>query len=213
MKEELKALKDSTIKIAGAKEHIRKQTLFFNMKVEEQKEVTNVKELFNANDNSYEAARILNDTFPELYTISTNIRNDHPKYGDKRIKTLLESELTNIMIIDELPEECFEMIPEIIDNYLLYEACGYFNLRNKEVEMELMEQDALTGAKTILDESKQAAIKAKDGIVNIIKPYGEVAKGQLNDASKFTKEVLNKGSKKLIKILEKIENKTNNEQK
>ena len=39
MKQELKSLKDSAIQVANEKENFKKQKKFFNMKVEEQKEL------------------------------------------------------------------------------------------------------------------------------------------------------------------------------
>lgn len=205
MKEELKALKDSAEQIANARKSLLKQKLFFNMKVEEQKEASNIEEIYNSNNNSYEAAKELNFMFPEIHKAFLIIKKDHPKYGNKRIKGLIlkiYKEQNQDLVTNEV---LFELL---IDNYLMYESCGFFKLLEREKELEALQNEAKEATDAILDESKAAAIKTGKAALNIVKPYGEVAKSQLNDAGDAAKKAINKGSQKLKKFFESIEEKT-----
>lgn len=207
MKEELKVLKDSTLQILKAKENLKKQTTFFNMKVEEKVNEKNIDEVFNDNNNSYDAAKALNECLPNIHLIVSKLRNQHPKYGNKRIKELALNEfIAEDIFFAELNEEA-ELL---LDNYFLYEDCGFFKLREQELSIEALLSETKCATEAIITESKQTAVKVGTSIKNVVKPYGDVAKSQLNDAGITAKKVVNKGSKKLIHVLKKIENKTEN---
>lgn len=208
MKEDLKNIKDSTVKVIEEKENFKKQKEFFNMKVQEQKLQSGIEELFKLDD-SYESAKMLNTNFPEIANIITSLKKEHPKYGEKRIK-----EMANIHLNYQLSASVFsDSLSIMIDNYFLYERCGFSKLLEQENNLTKLEESIKTSCDAILDESKDTAIKAGTAIVNIVKPYGKVAKGQLEDASKLAKNAVNSGSKKLIKVLKSIEEKTNNKNK
>lgn len=204
MKEELKALKDSAEQIVKARQTLQRKKTFFNMKVEEKKEETGIIELIEMN-NSYESAKALNENFSCVHVLVTQIRKEHPKYGNRRIKELVLKQIHELSFI---PEDLEDKIELAVDNYFLYESCGFFKLLEQEKEIEELGNEAVGVADVILDESKAAAIKAGKAALNIVKPYGEVAKSQLNDAGEATKKVINKGSQKLKKFFESIEEKT-----
>ena len=210
MKEELFTLKDSAFKIAKANESLKKQKMFFNMKVEEQKEKENIEEFYNKEEygiyeDSFEAANMLNELFPQIRDIVAKMRKEHPKYGIKRIKELTLTALT----YDEPLLEDSEAT-NIIDNYFLYEECGFFKLKAQQEELIKLGKEAKETTETIIDQSKQATVKFGTSVANIVKPYGEIAKEQFGDAKEEAKNLINKGSKKLRKILEKVEDKTKN---
>lgn len=207
MKEELISLKDSAIKIMEAREGFKKQKMFFNMKVEEQKNILGTEEVFNINNDSYEAAKILNEELSWLHLIVSELKEQHPKYGNKRIKQLVLQGIVSI------PEEYEELIDRIVDDYMLYESCGFFKVNQLENEIIELEENAKTSTKVILGESKEAVRKAGNSVKNVVKPYGEIAKSQLQDAKVAAKGAVNKGSKQLIKLFQKIEKNTNNEDK
>lgn len=213
MKEELKALKDSAVQIIKEKDSLKKQKNFFNMKVEEKVAELNMEEIFKEDGSSYEAAVMLNYLFPQIYNIVASIREQHPKYGEKRVKEITLIALNEIMTETDYLMSFSEYTDKIIDNYFLYEGCGFFKLKEQEEKIETLEDGAKVSTDTILNQSKEVAIKAGKSIKNIAKPYGDVAKSQFEDASKAAKTAINKGSKKLIKILKDIENKTNNDEK
>lgn len=207
MKEELKTLKGSALQILKAKENLKKQQVFFNMKVEEKVNEINIEEVFNDNNNSYEAAKELNDCLPILHTTVSKLRNEYPKYGNKRIKGLALAELTSE---DDLLAQCKDETELLLDNYFLYDDCGFFKLREQELSIQALLDETKVTTNAIIDESKQAVVKVGTSVKNVVKPYGEVAKSQLNDAGVATKKAVNKGSKQLIKLFQKIEKKTEN---
>lgn len=201
MKEELKSLKDSAIQVANEKEKLKKQKEFFNMKVEEQKEALGIEEIFNYNEDSYDAASLLIIEWPNVAELISKLKKEHPKYGNKRIK-----ELTLVAL--ETLDYDIPYMSNIIDNYFLYEECGFYKVQSIEKSIEILENDVKTTTGAILDETKETAKKVGTSIVNVAKPYGEVAKNQFNDAKVATTGLIHKGAKKLIKILEDVETKT-----
>lgn len=205
MKENLSTLKDSTIKLLKAKESLKKQKMFFNMKVEEKKEILNIEELYNNEEygifeDSFEAASLLVEQFPQISDIVAKMRKEHPKYGVKRIK-----ELTLIALSYDEPslEDC--ETSNIIDNYFLYEECGFFKLKAKQEELSQLQDETKETTNSIINQTKKSAIKFGTSVSNIVKPYGEIAKEQ-------GKTAINKGSKSLIKVLKRVEKKTNKDE-
>ena len=209
MKEELKQLKEVAIQIAKETDGFRKQKNFFNMKVEEKKSELNMEEIFNEeNEDSFESAEILNFLFPQIHTIVSSVREGHPKYGEKRIKEIAVVALKEFMSLNEYMLSFYDQIDVVVDNYFLYESCGYFKLLERKESLSKLEETAKGTTDVVLNQSKEAAKKFGSDVANIVKPYGEVAKGQFNEAKVVGKDLINKGSKKLIKILEDLENKT-----
>ena len=201
MKEELKSLKDSAIMIADEKDNLKKQTKFFNMKVQEQKEDLGIEEVFNYDNNSYEAAKLLMVHFSEIDELITKVKQQHPKYGDKRIKDL---------VLETLKQFNYDIdyMGKVIDNYYIYKNCGFNKVQAIEENIVVLEKEAKETSTILLDETKETAKKVGTSIVNVAKPYGEVAKGQFNDAKVAATGLVNKGAKKLIKILQDVEKKT-----
>ena len=209
MKEELKELKDVAVKIVKETDEFRKQKNFFNMKINEKKLELNMEELFNEeNEDSFEAAEILNFLFPQIHTIVSSVREGHPKYGEKRVKEIAVVALKEFMSLNEYMFSFCDQMDVVVDNYFLYESCGYFKLLERKESLSKLEESAKGTTDVVLNQSKEAAKKFGNDVANIVKPYGEVAKGQFNEAKVVGKDLINKGSKKLIKILEDLENKT-----
>lgn len=206
MKEELNTLKNSVQQIVKGCERFKKQREFFNMKVEEKLLETGTKEVIIAED-SYDAAKTVCVDCNGLHKKITKIREEHPKYGNRRIKDLVIAEITSDHA-ENLYKSQTNFLEEIIDNYFLYESCGFFKLLKLENELETLGNEVTNATDAILDESKQAAKKVGSTFVNVVKPYGEVAKSQLNDAGVAAKKAVNKGSQKLKKFFEGIEEKT-----
>jgi len=203
MKEELKALKESTLKIKELKEKFIKQKIFFNMKVEEQKNILGIEEVFNSNNNSFEAAIALNEEVPELREIVSELKEEHPKYGDKRLKEM------TLKRLGHLTEE-EEVTKLIIDNYFLYENCGFSQLYELNNTLTALETETKDTTKALFDESKKAVIENGTTIINLVKPLSGVAMDKIHNVGQSAKNVVNQGSRKLIKILEKVEDKTKN---
>lgn len=196
MKEQLNSLKENTAKLIKEKEDFKKQRNFFNMKVEEQKNILNIEEIYNTADDSYERANILNIYYPEISYIVDMIKKEHPKYGNKKIKGLILEQIKDSTDISDITET-------LLDNYFLYESCGYHTLKNKENEIQELEKTIKQDASCVYGKSKESIKKFGSSVANTVKPYGDIAKNQINN-------IANKGSKKLIKVLEKIKDKTEN---
>lgn len=201
MKEQLQSLKESAIQIVTEKETLKKQKEFFNMKVEEQKNTLGIEEVFNYNEDSYEAASLLLFECADMVELISKVKKEHPKYGNKRIKELV------LTALEALGYD-IAFMEKVIDNYFLYEACGFYKVQTVEQSIEVLEEEAKVTTGAILDETKEAAKKVGTSIANVAKPYGEVAKSQIGEAKTAAKGLLNKGSKKLMKILEDVETKT-----
>lgn len=201
MKEELKTLKNSTIKILKKKEETKNSRNEFNNMVEQKKNEYDIEELFNNDDffvegDSFDAAILLNTVFPQIHKIVLNNRKEYPNYEKKSLKMLTVMKLT---FDESIQKEYQDKINILVDNYFLYEECGFFDLKNKLEEIEKLEKDIKDSSITILGETKEATVKA----IESVKPYGKIVKEQ-------SKTAINKGSKTLIKVLEKVEKRTNN---
>ena len=208
MKEELNALKDGAIKIAKAKETVLTSKSEFNTKVEQMKQELGVDEVYKQKETPYENAKALYETFSELFRIIETKKVEDPRYNEKALKEVALDEYMEQSGYEEYNKFVSGIFNSVIDTYFLYEKCGFSKLLKQEKEIEELENSIKDNAETILGESKEAAVKVGNSILNVVKPYGEVAKGQFDDAKGFAKSAVNKGTKKLIKLFEDLENKT-----
>lgn len=209
MKEELKDLKNIAVEIVKENDELKKQTNFFNMKVEEKKAELNIVEIFNEeNEDSFEAAEMLNFLFPQIQKIVSSVRENHPKYGEKRVKEITVVALKEFMSLNEFMLDFYDQIDVIVDNYFLYENCGYFKLLERKANLNNLEEDARAKTNVVLKQTKETAINVGNKAMDVVKPYGEIAKSQFSEAKVATKDLINKGSKKLIKFLQDLEDKT-----
>lgn len=200
MKEELKLLKDNTTEVIKLQKEFNEQRKFFNMKVKETNEKLNIEEIFDYEEDSYDAAKTLIDLFPDLHNIITILRKQHPRFGNKKIANLILKE-HNTLISSDVDKNTF-------DRYFLYEGCGFFKVLEIEQELQILKEQTFDIVRDVTSESKDKVTKVGKNILEVLKPYGEVAKGQFIEAKKKTKTAVNKGSKKLIKVLTDVENKT-----
>lgn len=208
MKEKLKELRKLN------EELIKERQLFEDMKDEfsYNVELNSEDELYG---DPYQMAKAFNNFNKTAILRVKDLRKSHPRYGEKRLK----NEITKIFRECYQQEGAYEIIKieefidnnvlEMVDDYLLYDSCGFFKVLDQEDKIDCLEQTIIGVKDELLDESKEAVSSIGTGAINILKPYGEVAKGQLNDAANMAKGLINKGSKKLVKILQKIEDKTN----
>ena len=204
MKEELNVLRETAIQTVKAREEFEKNREFFNMKVEEKIVELNmeVKRDFLDYCDYYEDAKVLNIILPIVPELISKIREEHPKYGNKRIKELVIKQLQEDSTI--IPAD----MNEFFDYYFIYESCGFFKLLEQDLKLNNLKDETIESTKAIFNEAQDTVIKVGTSITGIVKPYGEVAKSQLGEAEKATKKVINKGSKKLMRLLKNIEEKT-----
>ena len=95
-----------------------------------------------------------------------------------------------------------------------YEATQQAKIAELETKVAEIEAKGIATCDAIVTQGKDAVVSAGKKVAttvgNIARPYGEVAKGQLSEAGVRVKGFANNGTKKLIKLLEKVEDKTSN---
>lgn len=185
MKEELKKVRTTAKEVIQAKKRFEKERMFFNLKVEEQKQNTKVEEFFELEfSDSYEAANCFYDECEEIIEIIQTIKKKHPKYGNARVKS------EALKKFPELYDKCeqyadVEAAENLIDNYFLYESCGYLRVKIAETYVGYYESELHKSVETLLNEPEKE--------FNIIKSS--------------VKEVLRRENKRLIKFHQDIEKK------
>lgn len=201
MKQELKELKKLATNFIEAKNNFEKQRDIFNLMY--------VYSDFNDEqviESPYDFAKTFYEKYGFVVECSTALRNEHPRYGEKRFKNAL---IENIIINQELDYEVdYDFVNYLVDSHIAYESLGYFEVKDLEDEMNKLYEQIDKTTKNIKDKSCAAAKGVGRAVVKVMKPYGEVAKGQLNAVEGKAKDVVNKGTKKLIKVLENVADKT-----
>jgi len=136
---------------------------------------------------------------------------EHPRYGEKRVRNTL---IENVIVHNGWDyEEGYEDSSIIVDTYLTLVKLGFLDvyaldIKAQEAKLKLDESTEVM-LKETADKVVGAGKKVASGVVSVAKPYGEVAKGQLNDAKVVAKKLVNNGAKRLVKVLKRVEEKTN----
>jgi len=208
MKQELKELRALSSDLVEARKHF-----------EEMKEVFELVALFANSDpkyleleeeveveSSYDLANIFYDKFGFVVDYAETLNTEHPRYGEKRFKNTLIEKVISEQGWDY--EEDYEKAYYVVSTHMAYEALGYREVKIAEKEMLAIAEKINATANVVADQTVNAVKGAGRAVANVFKPYGEVAKGQLEVASEKAKGVVNKGANKLIKVLEKVADKT-----
>lgn len=134
----------------------------------------------------------------------------HPKYGDKRRRATVVDQVLTSRGVDY--EENFSDVNDAYDEYVAIRSCGYNEVRTLELKVEEASTKISTNGNAVVKEGKDAVVKAAtsvaNGVASVARPYGEVAKGQLQEAGGKAKGLFNKGVKSLIKTLQNIDERT-----
>lgn len=212
MKTELNNLKEKVIEYKEFKKETLKQIEFFNMKVDEQRSKLGLEDFFKEFEvDNYTKALYLEKIYSFITELVLKLKEENPNYGNKRIVKLLISE--NKFDDDELLEDLYEKDVKIIAlNYCLFYDCGYLKVKEMTKKLNELSEEIDCKEQELIDKkvytTKKIASKTGNTIVDIVTPYGKIAKSQLDDASKHAKRLVNKGSKQLVKLFKKIEEKT-----
>lgn len=206
MKKEFNELKESAKEYSVTLEELNAARAEFNAKLD----ITEVEVLANYYDDectdAYDIAKNFFMINTDVAELAAGIKSEHPRYGLPRFK----SELVTAVIDNR--DVTFEEAHEVVNAYLVLDNAGYANVLEKEVKVNEANAKGLASAEAVVNQGKEAVVNAGKKVAttvgNIAKPYGEVAKGQLETAGAKAKEVANKGTKKLIKLLEKFDEKT-----
>lgn len=209
MKEELVQLKEATVELGATIKAMNEARENFNINVELNGEV--LEDYFDdASVDYYDAAKnyaMLNEDLIKFYE---DLMVAHPKYGDKRRRATVVDAVLVARGVDY--EESFAEVNEAYDEYVAIRSCGYNEVRAYEVKAEELSNKIGVNTNAVVKEGRDAVVKAgktvATSVANVARPYGEVAKGQLQEVGTQAKGLFNKGVKTLIKSLEKIEEKT-----
>lgn len=190
-KQKLKSLIELKNQYLQSKNIFEKQRLFFNMKVEDKIRKEQLENTLEAEGHDhYENAKYIIEILQEAFQ---EIAFQHPDYSREEIQKMLLED-------DEL--KLFEQ------DYALYKSCGYFEVKEKEKDFETAKEKIIIKMKESKKQVSKSLSKMGNTAIKIVKPYGEVAKGQLAEASIIAKKTINKGSKKLMKTLQNVADKT-----
>ena len=158
----------------------------------------------------YDAAKNYVMFNEDLIQVYEELMVAHPKYGDKRRKATVVDQVLISRGVDY--EENFNDVDAAYDQYVAIRNCGYNEVRTIELQVEEASKKFNANGNAVVKEGKDAVVKAAtsvaSGVANVARPYGEVAKGQLQEAGGKAKGLFNKGVKTLIKTLQDVEERT-----
>lgn len=209
MREQLSNLMDLTHEFVGKKQEFDENRRIFNCKVELETKRENIFEYYKKdNMDSYDAAKEFFSIYLNISSVVFYVRKTHPRYGIKRIKNIVSQAIAENEMLDE---EIRNNSKQIVDNYMLYENCGFSELRVLDDELTALKSDMEKMGMSIFDETKQMALEASENVVNILKPYKEYSKDKLEEAGIFTKSFISSG-KQLVKMFQKMTFDTQNDE-
>lgn len=208
MKNEFIELKNSVNDYIQEKEIFEYNRVSFNDGVDILKGKLGITEVINTGKDCYENAKVFEQYFPILKSIDNKIKEKYPNYNliqrKEKVYGIFEEE------VKELDSDyAYNYIINIIENYYLYDACFFGVVKQTEIDTQVFGQKVHEASNELLKQQKQAIQHAGKFAVNVVKPYSEVAKEQLLEVKGATKKMVNRGSKKLVKVFQNIADRTN----
>lgn len=198
MKEELIELKELTIAYSEAKKNFEERKEIFN---------EDVKGTMVILENSIKAADYDSacEFFVEYYQLkiyAEHLKKEHPRYGEKRVRETL----INMVKTTEEYQNRTLCADQIVDAYLTFEKAGFNTVHAFDAETRKIALNLVNKFNTVKTEKVDVVIEEFSGVIEAAKPYGEIAKKQINNFGGLAKNALSKGAKKLIKILDESNN-------
>lgn len=187
MKEELKNIRTNVEEIAKIKKEFDKKRKLFNLKVEEALEESSVKEFAEETlADSYSRACVFAEYAGSLISIIEKNREEHPKYGETRLRDIATKEYLGP---GSSPEKISE-VEKLLDNYFLYDSCGF----NKVKVLDEKLKELTTGVtNTISSEIENVTNSACSVLEN--------PEQLLGTAKKKTKTFIKKTVKKTLRSI------------
>ncbi|MBE6150293.1 MAG: hypothetical protein E7162_00540 [Firmicutes bacterium] len=208
MKQELKDLKELTSKFIEVRDDFEKKkeafdlcALFANSVDAPFLELEEVEV-----ETPYDLANIFYEKFGFVVSYATALKEEHPRYGEKRFKNTLIETVISSQGWDY--EEDYDKANYVVETHLAYDALGYAEVNALENELVEVAEKINTTTGAVAEQTVNAVKGAGRAVANVFRPYGEVAKGQLEVAGRKAKGAVNKGAKQLIKALESLADKT-----
>lgn len=164
--------------------------------------------------NVYDLSTRFYDEYEYVWGLAKDLKKAHPRYQEAHFKSALAEMIVNH---NEWEETDYSKAIEVADAYMLFEGNGYSDIHDLEIEVYSLGEKIHSNSNEVLDQTVEKVTdfgkKVTDGVANVLRPYGEVAKGQYAEASSKAKakaqSVANKGVKSLRKVLDNFEAKIN----
>ena len=216
MKEELRELKELVVVLASRNEELANVKDEFNASVDLSRVGMSAMELLDEDVTcSYDLATRFYDEYEYVWELANELRAAHPRYQERHFINALADMIVENKNWDEAN---YEKAVDVARNYMLYEGNGFYDIHNLEIEVYSLGEKIVSNKDEVVNQAVERVTdfgkNVADGTLNILRPYGEVAKGQYVEASSKVKakaqEVANKGVKSLRKVLDKVEGKINN---
>ena len=211
MKKELIELKELTAEFSKVKKEFDNEREMFNLAVEEsdtRKKLYSYAE--DEMDDAYVMALNFVDNNQTFISEAEKLKREHPRYGEKRfISTVVTNVLDRYGVNDDA---ILNVALESAEIYVMLEKAGFNSVKAKEDKLTEIAGRINDSANLVVNQTGEAIVGAGKKVVttvgNVARPYGEIAKEQLGVAGEKAKGLVNKGSKKLVKLFEKIDEKT-----
>lgn len=150
MKEELNGLKTDIIELTNTSNKFLKRRSIFNFEVKEALEETGIEEFYEFEKfDSYFKACMLYTLENDLISIIERLKEEHPKYGENRIRNIAK----NLYINDKCNVDESYM-DKVIDLYFLYESLGFSKVRDLELRKEELQSKIKGDTKTQIEHVK-----------------------------------------------------------
>ena len=215
MKEELKEVKDLFLVYKDKRKELEEAKMNFCDGINVENLNVVVLELCDVDVyNTYDLAVKFYGEYDYVWSLASELRKAHPRYQDAHFKSALADMIIEHNKIDEAD---YSKAVEVVDAYMLFEGNDFSNVHDLDVAVSELTEKIVANGNVVVDEAVGKVTdfgkKVGEGVVNVLKPYGEVAKGQYTEASTAIKEkakdVANKGVKSLKKVLDKIDSNIN----
>lgn len=128
--------------------------------------------------------------YSDLKQFADDLKKEHPRYGEKRVKDTL------VDMVTKTYQDRALYAAQIVNSFLSYEQAGYSEVRAIELESQTNAVKLVENIDTVKNEAIDTTITSVNRALEQAKPYTDKAK-----------KAINIGAKVLIKILEDVDRK------
>lgn len=186
MKEELLKLRELTSTYSESKKQFEEKREAFNASVKDTMVILGSE--VKAAD--YDTVSEFYNEYAELVTYAAELKKEHPRYGEKRVKDTL------VDMVSKTYQDRSLYASQIVTSFLSYENNGYSEVRALEVASKANAVNLVESVDTVKNEAIDTTVTTVNKALEQAKPYTDKAK-----------KAINKGAKILIKILKETEDK------
>lgn len=186
MKEELLKLRDLTTAYSESKKEFEERKEAFNESVKNTMVILGSE--VKAAD--YDTVTEFYTEYTELVTFAAELKKEHPRYGEKRVKDTL------VDMVTKTYQDRALYAAQIVNIFLSYENAGYSEVRALEVASKTNAVNLVESVDTVKNEAIDTTVTSVNKALEQAKPYTDKAK-----------KAINTGAKILIKLLKETEDK------